>query len=462
MKKIICILLALMMLLGLVACGGGDTEPTTGGGSSKPTAPSIDPAELEDYYSFGPEEMVIAKPGVTYTQYAEQIDGKTVYELTSQGWNGEIWANATSHMFNGENIHTVPEVRDSLKGKYYKYVAVTFQLSEGAAISACHTVPVISEQQNSEIGLFRFTAGGTLTKNATYLSEFGDRFSVYSNGKQIKVGDFIYANQWYTFVCELQLDSNVTLYGADSFVNVALTEGNSKPVYVSEVRYYTNDSYKDDYLSNEVVVVPDYIEKDATELVAYKPSTDVYSNQGTVLGRDNVYGAVFSGWNVEVAVKTTVTKSLYADSAFAYWPNVRDHFNAQGYQYVAIDFALTEGATIRAIGCLPPTADGEPVVTGGLTFTDGAALAWGGKCTTDEQKAYFAVYADGKEVKVGDTIEAGKWYTVVIKLLTDVSNSKDKDASWSSVSFNVGNDKMVYFSGMRYYTNDTYKTDFAG
>ena len=462
MKKILSILLAAMLLLGMVACGSGSEDPTTPGGSTKPTAPSIDPADLEDYYAFGPEEMIIAKPGVTYSKYAEQIDGKTVYELISQGWNGEIWANETAHWFNGEEVKKAVDVRDTLKNKGYKYVAVTFQLSPGAAISACHTVPVISEEQTGEIGLFRFTAGGTLTKNATYLSEFGDRFAVYSNGRQIKVGDYIYANQWYTFVCELQLNANDTLYGADSYINVALTEGNSKPVYVSEVRYYTNDSYKDDFGTAVIEALPDYVEKDATELVAYKPSTDVYSNQGTVLGRDNVYGAVFSGWKVEVAVKTTVTQSLYADSAFAYWPNVRDHFKAQGYEYVAIDFALTAGATIRAIGCLPPTADGEAVVTGGLTFTDGAELAWGGKCTTDEQKAYFAVYADGKEVKVGDTIEAGKWYTVVIKLLTDVSNSKDKEASWSSVSFNVGNDKMVYFSGVRYYTNDTYKTDFAG
>ena len=467
MKKIISILLAVMLLLGLVACGGGSEEPTTPGGSTKPTAPTIDPADLEDYYAFGPEEMIIAKPGVTYAQHSEQIDGKTVYELISQGWNGEIWADKTAHWFNGEEVKKAVDVRDSLKANYYKYVAITFQLSPGAAISACHTVPVISEEQTAEIGLFRFTAGGVLSKNASYLEEFGDRFSVYSNGKQIKVGDYIFANQWYTFVCELQLDSNATLYGADSFINVALTEGNSKPVYVSEVRYYTNDSYKDDFGSAAIEALPDYVEMDSSELVVYKNKDDIENfdqKNITIYDRSNVYGVTFpaGSWNLELAAKTTITKSLYADSAFSSWPEVRNHFSANGYQYAAIDFALSEGATIRAIGCLPPTADGEPVVTGGLTFTDGAALAWGGKCTTDEQKAYFAVYSDGKEVKVGDTIEAGKWYTVVIKLLTDVSNSKDKDASWSSITFNVGNGKMVYFSGMRYYTNDTYKTDFAG
>ena len=81
MKKIISILLAAMMLLGLVACGGGSEDPTTPGVSTKPTAPSIDPADLEDYYAFGPEEMIIAKPGVTYAKHTEQIDGKDVYKL---------------------------------------------------------------------------------------------------------------------------------------------------------------------------------------------------------------------------------------------------------------------------------------------------------------------------------------------------------------------------------------------
>lgn len=462
MKKIISILLAAMMLLGMVACGSGSENPTTPGGSTKPTAPSIDPADLEDYYAFGPEEMIIAKNGVTYAQHTEQIDGKNVYELISQGWNGEIWADQTAHWLGDVEVKKAVDVRAALKAKHYKYVAITFQLSPGAAISACHTVPVISEVQTSEIGLFRFTAGGVLSKNISYLNEFGDRFAAYTNGKQIHVGDYVFANQWYTFVCELQLDSNATLYGADSFINVALTEGNSKPVYVSEVRYYTNDSYKEDFGSASSEPLPDYVDKGVTELVAYKPSTDVLTNQGDVFGRNEVYGAVFSGWNVEVSPKTTITKSLYPDSAFDYWPEVRNHFNANGYQYVAIDFALSEGATIRANGCLPPAEAGGPVVTGGLTFTDGGALAWGGKCTTDEQKAYFAVYCDGKEVKVGDTVEAGKWYTVVIKLLTDVSNSEHKDASWSNISFTVGNDKMVYFSSVRYYTNDTYKTDFAG
>jgi len=90
MKKIISILLAAMMLLGLVACGGGSEDPTTPGVSTKPTAPSIDPADLEDYYAFGPEEMIIAKPGVTYAKHTEQIDGKDVYpqlraKLTESG-----------------------------------------------------------------------------------------------------------------------------------------------------------------------------------------------------------------------------------------------------------------------------------------------------------------------------------------------------------------------------------------
>ena len=461
MKKIISILLVAVMLLGLVACGGG--KPSTGIPSQKPTAPSIDPADLEDYYAFGPEEMIIAKNGVTYGQHTEQIDGKNVYELISQGWNGEIWADQTAHLLGDVEVKKAADVRDALKAKCYKYVAVTFQLSPGAAISACHTVPFISEEQTSEIGLFRFTAGGVLSKNISYLDEFGDRFTAYSNGKQVHVGDYVFANQWYTFVCELQLDSNATLYGADSFINVALAEGNSKPVYVSEVRYYTNDSFKDDfgYASNDPVA--DYVEKDATELVdRFTKHPGAFASQGETLGRNNVYGAEVIGWEVELVPKSTVPKALYADSAFAYWTDVRSHYKSQGYQYVAIDFALSEGATITTIGCLPPAEAGGDVVTGGLTFAAGKALGWTSKCTTDEQRAYFAVYSNGKEVMPGEPVQAGQWYTVVIKLLTDVDGYGKQQSSWSNVACSGGNGKMVYFSGIRYYTNDTYKTDFAG
>ena len=418
---------------------------------------------VEDYYTFGPDEMIIAKKGVTYGPHDTQIDGKDVYKLLSNGWSGEIWASTTSHLLNDETIHSLTSIRADLAKKQYQYATVTFQLSAGAKIGLYHTVPKLSDAFVGESAGFVFTAGDTLTQNGRYIeADYGDRFAVYSNGKQVKLGDPINAGQWYTFVCQLNLDTSITLNGASTFLNIGLTNGNNKPVYVSEVRYYTNDSYKEDYTYD--IVLPNYDEKDASELVAYKPSTDVYSNQGTIFGRDNVYGAAFqSNWSVEVVAKTTAANSSMpkANSNFADWTAVRNNYKAQGYQYATIDFALSAGATIRAIGCVPPETAGGNVVTTGLTFTAGEKLAWASTCKTDEQKSYFAVYSEGKEVKVGDTINAGQWYTVVIKLLVDGNQYGQGEQGWASVAFNVGNGKMVYFSNVRYYRNDSYKTDYV-
>ena len=489
MKKLISVLLVAVMLLSLVACVPPQvqppTEPTEPTGpqdeptNPKPTAPNDpEPTEpqptepLKPYYSFGPEEMIIAKSGILYSKHEGQIDGKDVYEVTSQGWNGEIWAEQTSHMLNSENVCTPDEVRQELIAKQYKYATVTFQLSEGAQIGVYHVLPVISEDFVGEVSGIVFKDGGVMSRHKNYLEIYGDRFSVFSNGKKVEFGETIHAGQWYTFVCELQLDIDLALWKADSYVNVSMTNGNSLPVYVSEVRYYTDNSYLTDYVTETpdpeptepVVTEPlaDYVEMDASELVSYKAGKeDAYTNQGEVFSRTDVYGAeILANWSVEVAAKTTIAKTIYADSAFADWTAVRKNFKDNGYQYVAIDLAVSEGATVRAIGCVPPDVEGGKVATTGLTFTDGQPLSWAATCKTDEQKSYFAVYSDGKEVKVGDTIEAGKWYTVVIKLLVNGNEYSQGEEGWSSVAFNVGNGKMIYFSTVRYYTNDTYKTDY--
>ena len=490
MKKMISVLLVAVMLLSLVACVPPQvqppTEPTEPTGpqdeptNPKPTAP-IDPEPtepqptepLKSYYSFGPEEMIIAKAGVTYAKHDSQIDGKDVYVLTSQGWNGEIWAEHTSHYLNDEVICTPNEKREDLIYKQYKYAAITFQLSEGAQIGLYHTVPVITEDFKGEmIGLI-LKAGGTLTHNPNYLDVYSDRFAIFTEGKQIQLGDSINAGQWYTYVCELNLDVDKSLYGPDSYVNVSMTNGNSLPVYVSEVRYYTDNSYLTDYVTETpdpeptepVVTEPlaDYVEMDASELVSYKAGKgDAYANRGEIFGRTDVYGAeLLANWSVEIMAKNTAAATIYADSPFADWTAVRKNFKDNGYQYVAIDLAVSEGATVRTIGCVPPDVEGGKVATTGLTFTDGQPLSWAATCKTDEQKSYFAVYSDGKEVKVGDTIEAGKWYTVVIKLLVNGNEYSQGEEGWSSVAFNVGNGKMIYFSTVRYYTNDTYKTDYV-
>ena len=493
MKKLISILLVAVMLLSMAACvppwqTEDPTDPPEEPTNPKPTAP-IEPSDpsdptdgptepVEDYYSFGPEEMVIAKSGIGYLKQDEQIDGKDVYLVNSQGWNGEIWAEQTSHMLNSENVCTPDEVRQELIAKQYKYAAVTFQLSEGAQIGVYHVLPVISEDFVGEVSGIVFKDGAVMSRHKNYLEIYGDRFSVYSNGKKVEFGETIHAGQWYTFVCELQLDTEISLWGVDSYVNVSMTNGNSKPVYVSEVRYYTNDTYKTDYVTENTDPEPtdpeptdpevteplaDYVELDATELVSYKTGKEeAYTNQGEIFGRTDVYGAeLLANWTVELMAKNTAAATTWSGSSFADWDAVRQNFKDNGYQYIAIDLALSEGATVRTIGCLPATTEGGNVVTAGLTFTDGAALSYSSLVATDEQKSYFAVYCEGEEVAIDDTIEAGKWYTVVIKLLVNGNEYGQGEDGWSSVAFNVGNGKMIYFSTIRYYTNDTYKTDYV-
>lgn len=417
---------------------------------------------VEDYYAFGPEEFILAKTGtkeptLTYIPHTNKIDEKDVYALNCNGWyTGEIWAEATSHYLNGSQVCYPSDVRAELNKKQFKYIAITFQLSDKATIGLYHTVPTSDKSLGDNAG-FVFTADGTLTQNGRYVAaDHGDRFAVYSNGAQVKLGDPIYAGQWYTFVCELNMDTSITLNGASTYVNVSMTNGNNKPVYVSEVRYYTNDSYKTDY------VLPDYDEKDSSELVVYK-SQDASQNAVenydekdiTFNGRTNVYGVTFpkNSWYFRLAPKSTVPQALYADSAFADWNAVRSFYVENGYQYIAIDFALAEGASINVVGSVPIVGT---TASAYLTFTDGSILNW--KNTyTDEQKAYFVgVYSNGAEVNIGtDTVEASQWYTVVLKLLTEV----DVSGRYSNVGFEYGTGE-IYFSNVRYYRNDSYKTDY--
>ena len=98
-----------------------------------------------------------------------------------------------------------------------------------------------------------------------------------------------------------------------------------------------------------------------------------------------------------------------------------------------------------------------------MLFADGSALAYAGSVAADNQAPYFHVYANGEEVAVGDTIEDGVWYTIVVELLLDPTGSSkgNIEDEWSTVGFGVGNNKAVYIAGGRYYTNDSFTTDYV-
>lgn len=416
--------------------------------------------ELSDYVELDATELVgsSVKPNTNYISYGNIYERDNVYGASfPSDWSAEVLAKTTvtKKYYADSPFDSWTKVRSNYNTKGYQYLSVDFALSKDAKITVAAAIPSADASKVVTSGPV-FTAGQKMSWGSNCQGDAQKaRFTVYSNGKEVTSGDTINAGQWYTVVIELLTDVSGYSDGESSFSSVAFSGGNGKEVYFSTVRYYTNDSYKTDF-------VIDYDEKDATELVAYKPNTDAYTYQGEKFGRTDVYGATFlANWSVEVVAKTTAaTKSMpLANSGFTSWDDVRNNFKAQGYQYISIDFALDTNSKICVAGSVPPAPGGTAGASCYLTFTAGGKLDWYKTTYTDEQKSYFAVYSEGKEVKVGDTIHAGQWYTVVVRLLTDVTGYSSN--SYSSVAFNVGNSKMVYFSNVRYYRNDTYKTDFV-
>ena len=274
----------------------------------------------------------------------------------------------------------------------------------------------------------------------------------------------IEAGVWYTIVVELSLDTDENLYGADTWITVAMTNGNSAPVYVAGTRYYTNDSFTTDYILEQPTpeepeepadpVLEDYYAFGADEFVDTKTAEVYVAAEGEINGKTGVYNFTGNSWTHEInAINTT---HVGAHKQFEDPAAVRANLNAKGYKYIAMEFCLSEGASIRVVGS-------SIYGTLGMLFADGGKLAYAGAVAAENQVPYFHVYANGKEVAIGDTIEANVWYTVVIELLLDPTGSSkgNIEDEWSTVGFGVGNNKAVYIAGCRYYTNDTFMTDYV-
>lgn len=474
MKKLIALLIAAALSTSCVAtlasCGGDDPSPTkpTPDASvpdvpTQPDGPNT-PVELEDYYEYGWDDMVIAKGTLTYVKAEAETYGKAeVGELNVQGWNGEIHAKQTTHLGENAPYLTAADVHAAMATTGYKYVAVEFAVSEGAQIGFYSAVPMTSPNFKAELAGAIFKDGAALNRNANLIDDYMGRFRVFANGQELEYGtSIIEAGVWYTIVVELTLDTNENLYGPDTWLTVAMTNGNSAPVYVAGTRYYTNDSFKTDYVTEDdtpdvpdtPVELDDYYEFGADEFVDTK-TTEVYvAADGEVNGKTGVYNFTGNSWSNEInAINTTHVgnNAIYADPTA-----VRANLNAKGYKYIAMDFCLSEGASIRVVGS-------SIYGTLGMLFSDGAALAYAGGVAADKQVPYFHVYANGEEVAVGDTIEDGVWYTIVVELLLDPTGSSkgNIEDEWSTVGFGVGNNKAVYIAGGRYYTNDSFKTDYV-
>ena len=480
MKKLIALLIAAALSTSCVAtlasCGGDDSSSTKPNSSSSASGPDVPtppestdtpvtpPVELEDYYEYGWNDMVLAKGTLEYAQAATEMYGKEeVGELVVQGWNGEIHAKQTTHLGLDAPYLTAADVHAAMATTGYKYVAVEFAVSEGAQIGFYSAVPMTSPNFKAELAGAIFKDGAALNRNANLIDDYMGRFRVFANGQELEYGtSIIEAGVWYTIVVELTLDTNENLYGPDTWLTVAMTNGNSAPVYVAGTRYYTNDSFKTDYVTEDdtpdvpdtPVELDDYYEFGADEFVDTK-NLEVYAAaDGEVNGKTGVYNFTGNGWSNEInAINTTHVgnNAIYADPTA-----VRANLNAKGYKYIAMDFCLSEGASIRVLGS-------SIYSTLGMLFSDGAAIAYAGAVAADNQASYFHIYANGDEVKVGDTAAADVWYTVVIELLIDPTGSSKEVAEdeWSTVGFGVGNNKAVYIAGGRYYTNDSFKTDYV-
>jgi len=464
MKRLICTFVSLFLAVSFGACSllPPSSNETTGDLEQEKT-------QFDDFYELSLADGFSLKKNVNgngvYTKQESVVFGKVdVYAFSCTGWQGELQVTETALSVHNTKApcEKALQVREYLQERGYKYIAIDIALAEGAGIGVYTYLPMRKNMTN-ELGGLVLKDGVALSGTGNFLTEFDDRIQVFKDGKRIRQGVKIESGAWYTVVVELQLDSEQSLYGLDSWVNVSLTNGNGGNVYVGGGRFYTNATFIEDYGAHgEIAPEPlqDYYEFGAEEMIDIKNVEDCYvATVGEIYGKTNTYTHIGNGWSTEISAKETAFISgsdLYHNSAQA----ARASCVAKGYQYVALTFALSEEAAISVTSIIPSTGT-VTSNTGGLNFADGAALAYRTAVDTEEEKSFYKVYANGKELKIGATISDGVWYTVVVRILIDTSNNTTGAATWLNVSLGAsGNNKPVYVSEVRYYTNDTFMEDY--
>lgn len=469
MKKRIFLPICTLLLVGMTACGGA-AEYSQSSESSGDIGGQERPVTFEDYYDIDMERGFALKDAETsqghYGKADETIFGREdVYEFTCTGWTGELQVSETALSTHNVNAPcaTAPEARAYLEERGYEYVAIDFALSDGAGIGVYTYLPM-RLGMTSELGGLSVKDGSALVATGNLLPEFNDRIQLFKDGYRIQQGIALEAGEWYTVVVQLQLDAEQSLQGLDSWVNVSLTNGNGGTVYVSSGRFYTNDTFAEDYGSEGEIApepVQDYYEFGAEEMVDVKNAAGSYvETQGEVYGRSGTYTHTGNGWTTEISAKETA----FIAGQEGYHGNAQEaraSCVAKEYKYVALTFALSEGASISVTSIIPETGAAS-TATGGLDFKDGGTLAYRATVDTDEEKAFYKVYANGEEEAIGSTVSDGVWYTVVVKILLDTSGNQSGANTWLNVSLGAtGNGKPVYVSNVRYYTNESFATDFT-
>lgn len=403
---------------------------------------------VSDYYEFDATEFVDTKSVAAYSSVSGLKYGKTgTYAFTGNSWNSEINALNTTHAGDYAIYEDPKAVRENLNGKEYKYIAMNFALSSGASIR------VVGSSIYGTLGM-TFTDGSALAYAGTVAATTqAPYFHVYKNGADVMVGDKIEANVWYTVVVELLLDPTGSSKGniEDEWSTVGFGVGNNKAVYISGGRYYTNDSFKTDYLY-------DYVEYGADEFVDTKNGAGGYAAvDGRVFGRSNVYKfASTTAWTYEIGALHTVHASTAKDRIYQESWQVAENATAHGWQYIAIDFALGANDTMQLVNTIP---NGTGTTTGGLVLKDGAVPTYRTtSIDTAEEKGWYKIYSEGKEIAIGGTeaLADGVWYTVVVKLLMGTElTSQYRNIGFGAAAGNI------YISGVRYYVNDNFKTEYT-
>ena len=404
---------------------------------------------VPDYYEFDATEFVDTKSVAAYSSVSGLKYGETgTYAFTGNGWSSEINALNTTHVGDDAIFEDPKAVRENLNGKGYKYIAMNFALSTGASIR------VVGSSIYGTLGM-AFADGSALAYAGSVAADNqAPYFHVYKNGEEVAVGDTIEDGVWYTIVVELLLDPTGSSKGniEDEWSTVGFGVGNNEAVYIAGGRYYTNDSFKDDYIY-------DYVEYGADEFVDTKSGAGGYAAvAGRVFGRSNVYKfASTTAWNYEIGALHTVHATTAKDRIYQESWQVAENATAHGWQYIAIDFALGAKDTMQLVNTIPNGTAGT--TTGGLVLKDGAVPTYRTtSIDTTEEKGWYKIYSEGKEIAIDGTkaLADGVWYTVVVKLLMGTELA----GQYRNIGFGAaaGN---IYISGVRYYVNDSFETEYT-
>ena len=456
MKKIIALLLVLVMLVSLVACGGNNTpttEPSTAPSTSPSTAPSTPPATNPSQ-----DEPDL---GATFTVVVTDLDGsETTFQYTSKAatvgeallaegliagdesdWglmvttvNGVTadWATENAYWafyINGEYAQTGVDTTELTDGATYSFVkTVSYTvLGEGATAFYFTAKNEDGTVTKFEIHTDKTTVGAALVELGLIAGDESD-WGLYVTTVNGVTADWATENAYWAFY----IDGAYAQTGVDA---TEITEGTTYEMVKTISYTVLGEGATTFYFTakNEDGTVTKYeIHTDATTV-------------GAALVALNVISGNESDWGLYVTTVNGITADWSTENA--YWAF---YINGE-YAQTGVDATeITAGASYEMVKTISYTVLGEGATTFYFTVKDvdntvtrfeihtdkttvGAALVelgliagdesdWGLYVTTvngitadwDTEKAYWAFYIDEEYAQTGidaTEIVAGATYT---------------------------------------------------